>query len=91
MKKDQVEEHAKKIREQFDILEKFLTENKFMAGEHVSYFVHNILISYWINKHLFKIADDHCWYIDCHYSQHRRHDSANNKRSMAKTLYLVVW
>lgn len=45
MKKDQVEEHAKKFREQFDILEKFLTENKFMAGEHVSYFVHNILIS----------------------------------------------
>lgn len=36
MKKDQVEEHAKKIQEQFDILEKFLTENKFMAGEHVS-------------------------------------------------------
>lgn len=35
LKKEQVEEHTIKLREQYDILEKFLTTNTFIAGVNV--------------------------------------------------------
>lgn len=31
-----IEEHVKKIKEQYDILETFLKQNKFIAGDNVS-------------------------------------------------------
>lgn len=35
LRKEQVADHAVKIREQYDILEKYLTEHKFMATNYV--------------------------------------------------------
>lgn len=36
LRKDQVAVHVEKIREQYNILEKFLTAHKFMATDYVS-------------------------------------------------------
>lgn len=58
LKKDQVEEHAIKIREQYDILEQFLTTNTFMAGQYVGIRLYHAAVSHQLI--LVKISDDNC-------------------------------
>lgn len=65
LKKEEVEVHAAKIREQYHILEQFLTENKYMAGDHVNknislQFV--LLIFKWIKN--FVIVDDNSRFVN---------------------------
>lgn len=45
LRKEEVEAlHVDKIREQYDILEKYLTAHKFMATDHVSIWHLNIVV-----------------------------------------------
>lgn len=88
LRKDEIEEHAAKIREQFDNLEIFLGQKKFIATDYVRSFDRiNWNISFTFPL-LFPVAHN-CWPVDCYHCEYDWYDSSCESRSVAQTAQLV--